>query len=89
MSIDKCWIQPFMEACRQMDAGETEKARQTYTALKQDMIAAGESDVAVQMIENYIEASYVQDEINARKANGGDSNAIAELKKKKRAILRG
>ena len=89
MSIDKRWIQPFMEANWQMDAGETEKARQMYTALKQDMIAAGESDAAVHMIENCIEASYVQDEINARKANGGDSSAIAELEKKKRAILRG
>ena len=82
MSIDKRWIQPFMEASWQMDAGETEKARQMYTALKQDMIAAGESDVAVHMIENCIEASYVQDEINARKANGGDSAPSPSWKRK-------
>ena len=70
-----------------IESGETEKAREIYAKMKEDMAAAGEPEKNIRIIDNCIEVSYIQDEIIALKANGGDKAAIAELEKKKRALM--
>lgn len=87
MNIDTRWIEPYMTAGFLIESGETEKAREIYAKMKEDMAAAGEPEKNLRIIDNCIEVSYVQDEIIALKANGGDKAAIAELEKKKRALM--
>ena len=87
MNIDTRWIEPYMSAGFLIESGEAETAREIYAKMKEDMAAAGEPEKNIRIIDNCIEVSYVQDEIIALKANGGDKAAIAELEKKKRALM--
>lgn len=86
--MDKRWMMPLMEACKQMDQGDILGAREAFRQLKSDMIAAGAEEAAVQQIDNYLEATFVQEEIDRLKQSGGDTEKISALTKKKREILR-
>ena len=53
MKINQRWALPLMEACNQMDKGQTKEARESFTNLKQEMTAAGEPESTIQIIDRY------------------------------------
>ena len=89
MKINQRWALPLMEACNQMDKGQTKEARESFTNLKQEMTAAGEPESTIQIIDRYLQAIDVLEEILRCKENGESKEKIAALLKKMRDILRG
>ena len=55
MNIDTRWIEPYMTAGFLIESGETEKAREIYAKMKEDMAAAGEPEKNIRIIDNCID----------------------------------